>query len=60
MGVRSLGYVRLESNDIGKWKVFGADFLGLMPVEGGDPESLYFRMDDRPARIVVSPVHRAG
>lgn len=55
MGVRSLGYLRLESNDLGKWKTFGADFLGLMPVEGGDSESLSFRMDDYPARIVVSP-----
>ncbi|MER6956325.1 VOC family protein [Streptomyces sp. NPDC000618] len=55
MGVRSLGYLRLESNDLDKWKAFGADFLGLMPVEGGDSESLSFRMDDYPARIVVSP-----
>ncbi|WP_416955388.1 VOC family protein [Streptomyces sp. Agncl-13] len=60
MGVRSLGYVRLESSDIEKWKVFGADFLGLMPVEGGDPESLYYRMDDYPARIVVSPGSQSG
>lgn len=55
MGISSLGYLRLESNDIDKWKFFGADFLGLMPVGGGDAESLYFRLDDYPARIVVSP-----
>lgn len=60
MGVRSLGYLRLESNDLDRWKTFGADFLGLMPVEGGDSESLSFRMDDYPARIVVSPGARSG
>ncbi|MEV7890827.1 VOC family protein [Streptomyces sp. NPDC002817] len=60
MGVRSLGYLRLESNDLDKWKAFGADFLGLMPVEGGDSESLSFRMDDYPARIVVSPGAQPG
>ncbi len=34
MGVRSLGYLRLESTDLEAWKVFGGDFLGMMPVEG--------------------------
>ncbi|MFK0113647.1 VOC family protein [Streptomyces sp. NPDC091217] len=60
MGVRSLGYLRLESNDLGKWKAFGADFLGLMPDEGGDSGSLSFRMDDYPARVVVSPGAQSG
>ena len=55
MGVRSLGYLRLESNDIEAWKVFGGDFLGMMRVEGGDPESLYFRIDHYPPRLVVTP-----
>ena len=55
MGIRSLGYVRLEAPDIEGWKVFGEDFLGLMRVDGTDPESLYFRMDHYPPRLVVSP-----
>jgi 3,4-dihydroxy-9,10-secoandrosta-1,3,5(10)-triene-9,17-dione 4,5-dioxygenase len=55
MGIRSLGYVRLEAPDIAGWKVFGEDFLGLMRVEGNDPESLYFRVDHYPPRLVVSP-----
>jgi 3,4-dihydroxy-9,10-secoandrosta-1,3,5(10)-triene-9,17-dione 4,5-dioxygenase len=55
MGVLSLGYLRLEATDIEAWKVFGGDFLGLMPVEGPDPDSLYFRMDHYPPRIVVTP-----
>lgn len=60
MGVRSLGYLRLESTDTEKWKRFGADFLGLMSGEGSDPESLYFRLDDYPARITVSPGAQSG
>ena len=55
MAVRSLGYVRLESTDLDAWKVFGGDFLGMMQVDGADPDSLYFRMDHYPARFVVAP-----
>ncbi|MFJ8927557.1 VOC family protein [Streptomyces sp. NPDC102364] len=55
MAVSSLGYLRLESTDPTKWKTFGADFLGLMPVENTETETLTFRMDDHPARIAVAP-----
>ncbi len=55
MGVSSLGYVRLQSNDIDAWKVFAGDFLGLMPVDGPDPASLYYRIDEYPARLVINP-----
>ncbi|MEU6352735.1 VOC family protein [Streptomyces sp. NPDC047072] len=55
MGVRSLGYLRLESTDLEKWKRFGGEFLGLMPVEGPTPDALHYRMDSYPARIVVAP-----
>jgi 3,4-dihydroxy-9,10-secoandrosta-1,3,5(10)-triene-9,17-dione 4,5-dioxygenase len=55
MGVCSLGYLRLESTDIEAWKVFGGDFLGMMPVAGSAPDSLYFRIDKYPARLVVEP-----
>jgi 3,4-dihydroxy-9,10-secoandrosta-1,3,5(10)-triene-9,17-dione 4,5-dioxygenase len=55
MGVRSLGYLRLESTDLEAWKVFGGDFLGMMPVDGADPDSLSFRIDHYPARLVVAP-----
>jgi 3,4-dihydroxy-9,10-secoandrosta-1,3,5(10)-triene-9,17-dione 4,5-dioxygenase len=55
MGVRSLGYVRLNATDMDAWKVFGADFLGLMRVDGGDPDSQYYRIDHYPPRLVVTP-----
>ena len=60
MGVESLGYVRLTATDIDAWRVFGEDFLGLMRVEGADPDSLYFRIDDFPPRLVVTPGAEPG
>lgn len=55
MGIHSLGYVRLEAPDVDGWKAFGEDFIGMMRVDGNDPDSLYFRIDEHPPRLVVSP-----
>ncbi len=55
MGVRSLGYVRLAAPDVDAWRTFAGDFLGMMPVDGGDPDTASFRIDDFPARLVVEP-----
>jgi 3,4-dihydroxy-9,10-secoandrosta-1,3,5(10)-triene-9,17-dione 4,5-dioxygenase len=53
--VLSLGYLRLESADLDAWKTFAGDFLGLMPVHADRDESLRYRMDHYPPRLVVSP-----
>jgi 3,4-dihydroxy-9,10-secoandrosta-1,3,5(10)-triene-9,17-dione 4,5-dioxygenase len=58
MGVRSLGYLRLGSDDLDAWKVFAVDFLGLMRVADGDDGSLRFRMDKYPPRLVVAPAEQ--
>ena len=55
MPIHSLGYLRLGSTDLGAWKTFAGDFLGLMPVATEGDESLRYRMDDYPPRLVVSP-----
>ena len=55
MGVRSLGYLRLTAPDVDAWRRFAGEFLGMMEVRGSDPDSAYFRIDDFPARLVVSP-----
>ncbi|MDV6270498.1 VOC family protein [Rhodococcus globerulus] len=60
MGIRSLGYVRLNAPDIDAWKTFGEDFLGLMRIDGDNPDSLYFRMDHYPARLVVSAAEESS
>jgi 3,4-dihydroxy-9,10-secoandrosta-1,3,5(10)-triene-9,17-dione 4,5-dioxygenase len=60
--IHSLGYLRLESTDLDAWRTFASDFLGLMPVTSGagstavsDDDSLRYRMDHYPPRLVVSP-----
>jgi 3,4-dihydroxy-9,10-secoandrosta-1,3,5(10)-triene-9,17-dione 4,5-dioxygenase len=53
--VRSLGYLRIGTEDIEAWRTFAGEFLGLMPVEGSNPDALYYRMDDHPSRLVVTP-----
>lgn len=55
MGIRSLGYLRIEATDIEAWRVFGLKVLGLVEGSGPDPDALYFRMDEFPARLVVVP-----
>lgn len=58
MGIRSLGYLRIEATDMAAWREYGLKVLGM--VEGknntaADPEALHLRMDDFPARLVIVP-----
>jgi 3,4-dihydroxy-9,10-secoandrosta-1,3,5(10)-triene-9,17-dione 4,5-dioxygenase len=59
MPVRSLGYLRIGTEDLEGWRRFAGEFLGMMAVDGADPASLYYRMDDFPARLVISPAAQA-
>jgi 3,4-dihydroxy-9,10-secoandrosta-1,3,5(10)-triene-9,17-dione 4,5-dioxygenase len=56
--VRSLGYLRIETLDVGAWRQFGTTVLGMTEGRGPDPAALYLRMDQFPARIVVLPGSR--
>ena len=58
MGIRSLGYMRIEATDMTAWREFGLKILGLVEGKGADPNSLYLRMDDFPARLVIVPGER--
>lgn len=53
--IRGLGYLRVQTTDVPRWRELTVDALGLAettgPVEGG----LYLRMDERTARLVVLP-----
>ena len=56
MNVKSLGYLRIESTDIARWREYGTAILGLMiaptmPEDG----NLYLKMDERPFRFAVIP-----
>jgi 3,4-dihydroxy-9,10-secoandrosta-1,3,5(10)-triene-9,17-dione 4,5-dioxygenase len=57
-GIRSLGYLRIESADIGAWREFGVRVLGMVEGRGPDADALYLRMDDFPARLVITAGER--
>jgi 3,4-dihydroxy-9,10-secoandrosta-1,3,5(10)-triene-9,17-dione 4,5-dioxygenase len=56
--IRSLGYLRIESADVGAWREFGVRVLGMAEGRGPEPDAAYLRMDDFPARLVVVPGER--
>jgi 3,4-dihydroxy-9,10-secoandrosta-1,3,5(10)-triene-9,17-dione 4,5-dioxygenase len=58
MGIRSLGYLRIEATDMDRWREFGLKVLGMVEGTGADPAALYLRMDDFPARLVIFPGER--
>jgi 3,4-dihydroxy-9,10-secoandrosta-1,3,5(10)-triene-9,17-dione 4,5-dioxygenase len=53
-GIRSLGYVRIESANVPAWREFGTRVLGMTEGRGPEPGALYLRMDDFPARLVIT------
>ena len=58
MSIRSLGYLRIEATDMQAWRDYGLKVLGMVEGKGapeGAPGSLYLRMDDFPARLVIVP-----
>ena len=55
MGIRSLGYLRIEATDMDKWREYGLKVLGMVEGYGSDPDALYLRMDEFPYRIVIYP-----
>jgi 3,4-dihydroxy-9,10-secoandrosta-1,3,5(10)-triene-9,17-dione 4,5-dioxygenase len=56
--ISSLGYLRIESADTGAWREFGTKILGLSEGRGPDPDAVYLRMDDFPARLIIVPGDR--
>ncbi|MDT7782984.1 MAG: 3,4-dihydroxy-9,10-secoandrosta,3,5(10)-triene-9,17-dione 4,5-dioxygenase [Pseudonocardiales bacterium] len=55
MGIRSLGYLRIEATDMTRWREFGLKVLGMVEGKGSTEGALYLRMDDFPARLVIVP-----
>ncbi|MFD4183214.1 iron-dependent extradiol dioxygenase HsaC [Rhodococcus sp. NPDC058514] len=58
MGIRSLAYMRIEATDMAAWREYGLKVLGMVEGKGTDSNSLYLRMDDFPARLVIVPGER--
>ncbi|MDX6220129.1 MAG: 3,4-dihydroxy-9,10-secoandrosta,3,5(10)-triene-9,17-dione 4,5-dioxygenase [Frankiales bacterium] len=51
--VHSLGYLVIETTDLDRWRELAVDVLGMAVSHGPDPDALYLRIDDRPARVIV-------
>ncbi len=56
--ISSLGYLRISSTDTTAWRDFGTRVLGMTEGRGPDPDAVYLRMDDFPARLVIVPGER--
>jgi 3,4-dihydroxy-9,10-secoandrosta-1,3,5(10)-triene-9,17-dione 4,5-dioxygenase len=56
--ISSLGYLRIESADPAAWREFGTKVLGMAEGRGPDAAAVYLRMDDFPARLVVTAGER--
>jgi 3,4-dihydroxy-9,10-secoandrosta-1,3,5(10)-triene-9,17-dione 4,5-dioxygenase len=53
--IKSLGYIKIQTADIDRWRSFAFDVLGFAQGSGTEEGGLYLRMDERPARIIVVP-----
>lgn len=53
-GVTELGYLGIGVRDLGAWKAFAAEVLGLEVVEGDGPRSCALRMDYWFQRFIVT------
>ncbi|GAA3158791.1 biphenyl-2,3-diol 1,2-dioxygenase [Planomonospora alba] len=53
--IRGLGYLRVRTRDLGRWRELVIDALGFAEGGGPDPDGLYLRMDERRARLTVLP-----
>ncbi|MFB4303867.1 VOC family protein [Actinomadura sp. NTSP31] len=53
--IRGLGYLRVQSTDVPRWRDLAVDALGFAEGFGSDPDGLYLRMDERRHRLTVLP-----
>lgn len=53
--IKSLGYVKIQTADMDRWRKFAFEVLGFAQGSGPDEDALYLRMDERAARMVVVP-----
>lgn len=53
--LKALGYVKVQTHDIDRWRTFAFDVLGFAEGSGPDEDALYLRVDERAARIIVVP-----
>lgn len=53
--IKGLGYLKVQTRHIDRWREFALDGLGFAEGSGPDPDGLYLRMDERRSRLQVLP-----
>lgn len=53
--VHSLGYIRLQTAEVERWRSFAFDVLGFAEGSGAGVDELHLRMDEHRARFIVVP-----
>ncbi len=53
--IRSLGYLRVQTQDVARWRELVVDGLGMAVGSGPEEGGLYLRVDERQARLAVLP-----
>ncbi|MFD6102489.1 2,3-dihydroxybiphenyl 1,2-dioxygenase, partial [Nocardia salmonicida] len=53
--IKGLGYVKIQTADMDRWRQFAFEVLGFAQGSGPDENALYLRMDERAARITIVP-----
>jgi len=53
--LRGLGYLRVSTTDVARWRELPVGALGFAEGAGPEPGGLYLRMDERSARVIVLP-----
>ncbi|SUE16551.1 extradiol dioxygenase [Rhodococcus gordoniae] len=53
--IRGLGYLRIQTTDITRWRELVVDGLGMAVGTGPEADGLYLRIDERRARLIVLP-----
>ncbi|WP_406634543.1 VOC family protein [Amycolatopsis sp. WGS_07] len=53
--IRGLGYLRVQSRDLQRWRELTVEALGFAETSGLVADGLYLRMDEREARLIVLP-----
>ena len=53
--IRGLGYIRVQTTDVPRWRELTVEALGLAETTGPEADGLYLRMDERQARLIVLP-----
>ncbi|MBP1161697.1 MULTISPECIES: biphenyl-2,3-diol 1,2-dioxygenase [Rhodococcus] len=53
--IRSLGYLKVQTQDVDRWRGLVVDGLGMAVGSGPDEDGLYLRIDERRSRLQVLP-----